>query len=109
MNAVMTLAWLTFQEARRRSMVLVAVVLGAGVLLLFGVGLAAVVHNQAAHSGGARGAADVIGGRLVFNLLTMAGRLVRPFLAIMLAIVATGDAISRQVGPAHTPTALLDP
>jgi ABC-2 type transport system permease protein len=106
MNAVMTLAWLTFQEARRRSMVLVAVVLGAGFLLLFGVGLAAVVHNQAAHSGGASGAADVIGGGLVFNLLTMAGLYVVHFLAIMLAIVATVDAVSGEIG-SHTIQSLV--
>jgi ABC-type transport system involved in multi-copper enzyme maturation permease subunit len=105
MNAVMTLAWLTFQEARRRSMVLVAVVLGAGFLLLFGVGLAAVVNNQATRSGGAT-AADVIGGGLVFNLLTMAGLYVVHFLAIMLAIVATVDAVSGEIG-SHTIQSLV--
>src|SRR5258707_1876914 len=105
MNAVMTLAWLTFQEARRRSMVLVAVVLGAGFLLLFGVGLAAVVNNQATRSGGAS-AAGVIGGGLVFNLLTMAGLYVVHFLAIMLAIVATVDAVSGEIG-SHTIQSLV--
>ncbi|HKB49738.1 MAG TPA: ABC transporter permease [Ktedonobacterales bacterium] len=105
MNAVMTLAWLTFQEARRRSMVLVAVVLGAGFLLLFGVGLAAVVNNQATRSGGAT-AADVIGGGLVFNLLTMAGLYVVHFLAIMLTIVATVDAVSGEIG-SHTIQSLV--
>ncbi len=50
MSAVMTLAWLTFHEARRRSVVLAALILGAVFLLLFGVGFASVVNSNAARS-----------------------------------------------------------
>src|SRR5579862_1777899 len=101
MNAILTLAWLTFQEARRRSVVLAALVLGAAFLLLFGAGLNIVAHNQAQHSifEGATGV-------LVFNLLALAGLYVVHFLAIMLAIVATVDAVSGEIA-SHTVQTLV--
>ena len=96
MNAILTLAWLTFQEARRRSVVLAALVLGAAFLLLFGVGLNMVAHNQA-QSASLNGTTGVI----VFNLLALAGLYVVHFLAIMLAIVATVNAVSGEIA-SHT-------
>ncbi|MGZ3600099.1 MAG: ABC transporter permease [Ktedonobacterales bacterium] len=95
MNAVMTLAWLTFHEARRRSMVLVALILGAVFLLLFGIGLDRIVNNNAARTGGAFAA------EVTYNLLALAGLYVVHFLAVMLAIVATVDAVSGEIN-SHT-------
>lgn len=95
MNATLTLAWLTFHEARRRSMVLVAILLGAIFLLLFGVGFHLVVQNLTAQS------QPAIETSLEYNLLTMGGLYVVHFLAIMLAIVATVDAISGEIS-SHT-------
>jgi ABC-type transport system involved in multi-copper enzyme maturation permease subunit len=95
MNAVWTLAWLTFQEARRRSMVLVALALGLLFLLLFGVGLNLITQSRATQN---TSAATILAG---FNLLTLAGLYVVHFLAIMLAIVATVDAVSGEIG-SHT-------
>jgi Cu-processing system permease protein len=95
MNAVWTLAWLTFQEARRRSMVLVALGLGLLFLLLFGVGLNLIVQSHAAES------ASSVDTLIGYNLLTLAGLYVVHFLAIMLAIVATVDAVSGEIG-SHT-------
>jgi ABC-type transport system involved in multi-copper enzyme maturation permease subunit len=94
-NAVWTLAWLTFQEARRRSMALVALALGLLFLLIFGIGL-----NLIAQSSATRGASsvEILAG---YNLLTLAGLYVVHFLAIMLAIVATVDAVSGEIG-SHT-------
>ncbi len=96
MNAVLTLAWLTFHEARRRSVVLAALVLGAIFLLIFGVGLNMVAHTttRGVTLSGPTGA-------LVFNLLTLAGLYVVHFLAIMLAIVATVDTVSGEIA-SHT-------
>lgn len=97
MSAVMTLAWLTFHEARRRSVVLAALILGAVFLLLFGVGFASVVNSNAARS--------TTTGSLVtpvlYIFLTVAGLYVVHFLAIMLAIVATVDAVSGEIS-SHT-------
>jgi ABC-type transport system involved in multi-copper enzyme maturation permease subunit len=94
-NAVWTLAWLTFQEARRRSMALVALALGLLFLLIFGIGL-----NLISQSSATRGASSVelLAG---YNLLALAGLYVVHFLAIMLAIVATVDAVSGEIG-SHT-------
>jgi ABC-type transport system involved in multi-copper enzyme maturation permease subunit len=100
-NAIVTFAWLTFHEARRRSVVLAALVLGAAFLLLFGVGLNMVAHNQAQ-----RASLQGTTGALVFNLLTLAGLYVVHFLAIMLAIVATVDAVSGEIA-SHTVQTLV--
>ncbi|MGH2487084.1 MAG: ABC transporter permease [Ktedonobacterales bacterium] len=97
MNATLTLAKLTFQEARRRSMVLVAIVLGAAFLVLFGVGLQLVVNGRAT----AAAADSPIIRAQVYSLLTLGGLYVVHFLAIMLAIVATVDAIPGEIA-SHT-------
>ena len=96
MNAVTTLAWLTFHEARRRSMVLVALILGVAFLLLFGLGLYFIAtSNTGRFQGGA------FEQEVTFNLLTVAGLYVVHFLAVMLAIVATVDAVSGEIS-SHT-------
>lgn len=98
MSAVLTLAWLTFHEARRRSMVLVAIVLGAAFLLLFGVGYHLVVVGDVARGAGALSSIET---QVTDNLLTMGGLYVVHFLAIMLAIVASVDAVSGEIS-SHT-------
>jgi ABC-type transport system involved in multi-copper enzyme maturation permease subunit len=95
MSAVWTLAWLTFQEARRRSMALVALALGFLFLLLFGVGINLIAHSSATQNASS---VDLVVG---YNLLTLAGLYVVHFLAIMLAIVATVDAVSGEIS-SHT-------
>jgi Cu-processing system permease protein len=95
MNAVWILAWLTFQEARRRSIVLVALALGLLFLLIFGVGLTLITQSRATQNASP---ASILAG---YNLLTLAGLYVVHFLAIMLAIVATVDAVSGEIG-SHT-------
>lgn len=96
MNATLTLAWLTFHEARRRSMVLAALVLGAAFLLIFGAGFYLLVKNNPAS--GRLSAAD---NQIAYNFLALAGLYVVHFLAIMLAIVATVDAVSGEIS-SHT-------
>lgn len=98
MSAVMTLAWLTFHEARRRSVVLAALILGAVFLLLFGVGIASVVDSNAARS---TTTTSSLVTPVLYIFLTLAGLYVVHFLAIMLAIVATVDAVSGEIS-SHT-------
>ena len=97
MSAVMTLAWLTFHEARRRSVVLAALILGAVFLLLFGVGFASVVNSNAARSTTTSSLVTPV----LYIFLTVAGLYVVHFLAITLAIVATVDAVSGEIS-SHT-------
>src|SRR5512146_605859 len=99
MNAVLTLAWLTFHEARRRSMVLAALLLGAAFLVIFGVGFYYVVHTT--NKGGGGVTAGINTAPVFYTFLTLAGLYVVHFLAIMLAIVATVDAISGEIS-SHT-------
>jgi len=96
MNTVLTLAWLTFHEARRRSMVLAALILGAAFLLLFGLGL---YHIES--SAGVRSTETAFRGDITYNLLALAGLYVVHFLAVMLAIVATVDSVSGEIA-SHT-------
>lgn len=98
MSAVWTLAWLTFHEARRRRMMLVAVVLGAAFLLMFGIGYRLVVDGDVTRGTGALGTVET---QVTDNLLTLGGLYVVHFLAIMLAIVATVDAVSGEIS-SHT-------
>jgi Cu-processing system permease protein len=95
MNAIMTLAWLTFHEARRRSMVLAALLLGVAFLLLYGIGLYFIVRD-AAHAG-----VSGVEAGLTYNILELAGLYVVHFLVVMLAIVATVDAVSGEIS-SHT-------
>ena len=104
MNATLTLAWLTFHEARRRSMVLVAFLLGAAFLLLFGIGYHLVVTGATGDV--SSGGLNNIENQVTYNLLTMGGLYVVHFLAIMLAIVATVDAVSGEIS-SHTVQSLV--
>jgi ABC-type transport system involved in multi-copper enzyme maturation permease subunit len=81
-------------------MVLVALVLGAAFLLLFGIGFNLIVHDTAlAPAGGVE--------RLVLDgFLTTAGLYVVHFLAIMLTIVSTVDAVSGEIS-SHTIQSLV--
>ena len=45
MNTIKTITWLTFHEARRRKMVLAALVMGGLFLLLYGLGVALIDKN----------------------------------------------------------------
>lgn len=94
MSAVLTLAWLTLHEARRRSMVLVAIVLGAAFLLLFGIGYHLVVAGNVSRGTGILGNVEM---EVNEDLLTTGGLYVVHFLAIMLAIVASVDAVSGEI------------
>lgn len=101
MNGVLTLAWLTFHEARRRRMVLVAIILGAAFLVLFGVGFRLVLTGNTPRGGNGAPVLSRAEAQVVDNLLTMGGLYVVHFLAIMLAIVATVDTVSGEIN-SHT-------
>lgn len=97
MNNVVTLTWLTFHEARRRRMVLAALVLGVAFVLLYVTGFLFIVSQATDISGVNGGTAEEIG----LQFLTIAGLYVVHFLTIMLAIFASVDTISGEI-TSHT-------
>jgi len=88
MNTIKTITWLTFHEARRRKMVLAALVMGGLFLLLFGLGVGLIDRNLQKEQNSA------IQMRFGYNLLLIAGLYVVHFLTVMLAIFASVDTIS---------------
>jgi len=96
MKHVLTIAWLTFHEARRRRMVLVALALGAAFLLLYLGGFTLIVRELRREADGS----DVMLS-FAYNLLTMAGFYVIHFLTVMLAIFSSVDTISGEIA-SHT-------
>src|SRR3954467_8055316 len=95
MNTIKTITWLTFHEARRRKMVLAALVMGALFLLLYGLGVALINKNLQAEQNSA------VEMRFGYNLLLIAGLYVVHFLPVMLAIFASVDTIAGEIA-SHT-------
>jgi ABC-type transport system involved in multi-copper enzyme maturation permease subunit len=95
MNAIKTITWLTFHEARRRRMVLAALVMGALFLLLYGLGVALIDKNLQEEQN------STIQMRFGYNLLLIAGLYVVHFLTVMLAIFASVDTIAGEIAT-HT-------
>src|SRR5437762_8485945 len=95
MNVIATHTRLTFHEAWRRWMVLAAVLLGAAFVLLFGVGLAFVRDNMVQNG------RPLLVREAANSFFLLAGLYVVHFLTIMLAIFASVDAISGEIG-SHT-------
>lgn len=95
MNTIKTITWLTFHEARRRKMVLAALVMGALFLLLYGLGVFLIDRNLQEHQFSA------IQMRFNYSLLMIAGLYVVHFLTVMLAIFASVDTIAGEIA-SHT-------
>jgi Cu-processing system permease protein len=99
MKNIGTMTWLTFQEAWRRWMVVVALALGVLFLLLFTIGFALITSSL-------NPAMSEIQRRFNYNLLLMAGLYVTHFLTVMLAIFASVDSVSGEIA-SHTIQAIV--
>jgi len=95
MNTIKTITWLTFHEARRRKMVLAALVMGGLFLLLYGLGVALIDRNLKEHP------ISAIQLRFNYSILLIAGLYVVHFLTVMLAIFASVDTIAGEIA-SHT-------
>src|SRR6266496_939363 len=95
MNTIKTITWLTFHEARRRKMVLAALVMGGLFLLLYGLGVVLIDRNLQEHQ------ISAIQLRFNYNILLIAGLYVVHFLTVMLAIFASVDTIAGEIA-SHT-------
>ena len=100
MNTILTIARLTFHEAWRRRMVLLALVLGATFILLYSVGFGLILRELRAEE-----PPDMVVRLLHMNLL-LSGLYVVHFLAVMLAIFASVDTISGEIA-SHTIQTLI--
>jgi ABC-type transport system involved in multi-copper enzyme maturation permease subunit len=95
MSHVLTLAWLTFHEARRRRMVLAALIIGALFVTLFGVGFW-LINNELRNED-----TPLLATQQIHSFLTIAGLYVVHFLTVMLAIIASVDTIAGEIAT-HT-------
>lgn len=100
MNTIATITWLTFQEARRRRMVLAALGLGGAFLVLYAVGFSYIDSNIKERP------VSEIQLRVNYSLLLMAGLYVVHFLTIMLAIFASVDTVAGEIA-SHTIQAIV--
>lgn len=95
MRSIRTIAWLTFHEAWRRRMVLLALVLGVAFVLLYSIGIR-LIHADIADDN-----TSLIIKNQAYNFLLLAGMYVIHFLTVMLAIFASVDTISGEIAT-HT-------
>src|SRR5438309_10730723 len=100
MKNILTITWLTFEEARRRFVAIAALVLGVAFILLYGVGLNLINSNLRRQ--------NLSGIQLEFNLtiILLAGLYVIHFLTVMLTIFASVDSISGEI-TSHTIQAIV--
>src|SRR5438270_4168082 len=100
MSKVLTITWLTFHEALRRRMVLAALALGVLFVLLYDAGLIFLFSDARSHVP-ALGVISEISLTQIYSFMLTIGLYVVHFLAIMLAIFASVDAISGEI-KSHT-------
>jgi ABC-2 type transport system permease protein len=96
MRYIATITWLTFHEAWRRWMVLIAVLLGAAFVILYGIGFALV--NDDLHR---RFPLERALFPQAHNFMLLAGLYVIHFLTVMLAVFASVDTVSGEIN-SHT-------
>lgn len=94
MRNVATITWLTFHEAWRRWMVVVALLLGVAFVALYWLGLSLIIDDI-------RQGTRALLLPLAYNFILLAGLYVVHFLTIMLAIFASVDTISGEIA-SHT-------
>ncbi len=95
MQIITTLTWLTFHEARRRRMVVAALLLGGLFVGLYWLGLGAIVNEMNNDN------VSFLVRQGAYNFLVVAALYVVHFLTVMLSIFASVDAISGEIAT-HT-------
>ena len=100
MNTILTIARLTFHEAWRRRMVVLALALGAVYILLYSIGFG-LLTREIRREGTP---ASVL--PMVYNMLLLTGLYVVHFLGVMLAIFASVDTVSGEIA-SHTIQTLI--
>lgn len=95
MNSILTITRLTFHEAWRRRMVVIALLLGAVYILLYSIGFGLITAEIR------REGTPAFLLPAAYNMLLLTGMYVVHFLAVMLAIFASVDVVSGEIA-SHT-------
>jgi ABC-type transport system involved in multi-copper enzyme maturation permease subunit len=99
---VLTVAWLTFHEARRRRMLWAVALTGLAFLALFTTGFW-FVHRELQAEG------DPAERMVVYNILTLMGLYAVNFLVVMLTVLASVDTLSGEIASGTIHTVLTRP
>ena len=91
LNAILTIAHLTLHEARRRKIMLAAVVIGVAFLLVYALGLYFVFQNLIENE------ENLIEQRAITGLLVLAGIYVANFLGVASAVLLAVDTLSGEI------------
>jgi ABC-type transport system involved in multi-copper enzyme maturation permease subunit len=90
-RAVVTIAWLTLAEARRRRILSAALLLGSAFVALFAVGLHFVARDVQAHATTAQQ-------RFALSFVVLAALYAANFLIVMTSVLVTIDTLSGEIG-----------
>ena len=91
MRAVLTIAWLTLAEARRRRLLAAALALGLAFVLLFALGFYFVARDMQGHGSPAQR-------RFVLSFVVMAALYAANFLIVMTSVLVTIDTLAGEIG-----------
>jgi ABC-2 type transport system permease protein len=91
MSAVLTIAHLTIQEARRRRVLLAALLCGMAFLTVFGVMVFVVDRDLT------RAAEPLVRRQLTFSVITIAGLFATNFLSVLLALLLPVDTLAGEI------------
>ncbi len=100
MSRILIITMLTFHEALRRRMVLVALVLGALFLLLYDTGMVVLLNDARSridNLGGVPSSITSVLGDQIYAFLLIVGLYVVHFLTMMLAIFASVDTVAGEI------------
>lgn len=103
-SGLLTIAHLTLHEARRRRILLAALIAGAAFLLLYGLGLFAVVKDM-----GDNPKTTILERRMALNMLTLAGLYAANLLVVLTAVLLPVDTLSGEIGSGVMQTLAVRP
>lgn len=104
-RATLTIAHLTFQDARRRRLLSVVSVLGGAFLLCFGAGLHFINADLRSNPHAALGGGD----RMAINFLVMAGLYAANFLIVMTSVLVPIETLSGEISSGTIETLATKP
>ena len=103
-GGLLTIAHLTLHEARRRRILLAALIAGGAFLVLYGLGLWAVVRDL-----GGNPKTTILERRMALNMLTLAGLYAANLLVVLMAVLLPVDTLSGEIGSGVMQTLAVRP